>query len=291
VPQPAAVGGELPADDQPDLQHPPPGPTGAEPAQPVGQQGDDLGRVAGRAGHVHRAEHLTAQVAGGQGGPAQPDVDAQHAVVVRVEFHRQPGPADRAGRGQVGALPQQAGVQQLGDCRLAVAWLSPVRSASSSRKVGPARSTVVNTALAAERVDGRGRRAGPRCGWRRTGTGLSGGVLTVLLVTASSQVTPARGPAADSARGRRSDCRGQGLDSVGVAVSPDRSRGRAAEVDVTARAQQRDGQRALVPAVTHRGDANTGPSRRRRSEDTTGITFRKSTGRVNKQPCDRFESR
>jgi len=99
-------------DGNPDPQRPPPMPTPQVAACAVGQRHErGPGRVARRRG-LDGVEGAAEQVGGHDAGGARTDVDAQRHERLVVDLHRHARAADRAGDGQVGALPQQAGFQQ-----------------------------------------------------------------------------------------------------------------------------------------------------------------------------------
>ncbi|WP_227013346.1 hypothetical protein [Pseudonocardia sp. EC080619-01] len=108
--EPVTLPGQLPADDEPDAEHRPPGPVRGEPAQPGGQPGERLrGLLVARGGDVGRGQHGAAQVADGERRAVQSHVQPEDAEPVGVDLHRHPGAADRSGADQVRTLPHQPG--------------------------------------------------------------------------------------------------------------------------------------------------------------------------------------
>ena len=119
-PEPGVI--EIPgrAVDDPAHRHAHPQGTTPVPTAQVARRAARQGRqrrvlAAARRRRLDHVERPTEEVGGHDAGGAGADVDAEGEERFVVDLDRDPRPADGAGEGEIGAFPQDAGVEQGGD--------------------------------------------------------------------------------------------------------------------------------------------------------------------------------
>jgi len=114
---PDDTGGSLdrPADGDPDPQRPTPVPAAEIALGAVGQRAQGRGLRTGRGGGLGRVQDPAQQISRHDPGGPRPDVQAEGQVRLVVDLDRNPGPPDRTGGDQIGALAQQVGLEEGAD--------------------------------------------------------------------------------------------------------------------------------------------------------------------------------